>query len=223
MTEKALQRAYLSAKETGERVQCMFNPTELKVSLSSSWKRGEASRGSTDAPPAEFTGTKPAIISMELLFDGWEDGGTDVTPDVEMLLSWTRPTADSVRNNTPQPPIVVLHWGTKSYFEVYVKTVAAKYQMFDAEGNVLRARVTLTLEQTPMDVDRQNPTSGGVAGRRTHVMAMGDSLHSIAHREYRRSGYWRALAETNGIDDPLRIPPGRPLLIPPRSDAARLS
>lgn len=216
MTERGLEKAYLEAKGTGDRLTCTFNPKEISIAKSATWKQTEAS-GAQQAPTPEFTGTKPRTLTMELLFDGWDSGAGDVTADVDRLFDWTCPTEESLRNNKPQPPIIVLHWGQKSYFECYVKSVKAKYTMFDAQGNVLRAEVNTTFEQTPDDAARQNPTSGGIAGRRLHTLIDGETLQSIAYREYRKPALWRALAEANGIDDPLRVRPGTTILVPPAS------
>lgn len=215
-------KAYLAAQETGERLDFMFNPKEVEIGKSASWRESR-SRGARSAPVQEFVGTKARRISMELVFDGWEDGSGDVSNRIETLFGWTCPTSDSMSNNRPQPPLVVLHWGSKSYFEVYVKDVKAKYTMFDSSGIPVRARVRLTLEEIPQEAANQNPTSGGTAGRRTYCMVQGDSLPSVAFREYRQPAFWRALAEVNSIDDPFRVAPGTTLLIPPRSEAARLS
>jgi hypothetical protein len=103
---------------------------------------------------------------MELLFEGWENGAGDVSADVEKLFEWTNPTQDSINNNKPQPPLCVLHWGEKSYFEVYVKQVNAKYTLFDAQGAPIRAVVKCTFEETPQSAEGQNPTSGGQRDRR---------------------------------------------------------
>ena len=54
-------------------------------------------------------------------------------------------------------------------------------------------------------------------------MTAGDSLHSVAQREYGKPALWRGLAAANGIDDPLRVPVGTSVLIPPREDAENLS
>ena len=58
---------------------------------------------------------------------------------------------------------------------------------------------------------------------RIHVLVDGESLHSVAWAEYGQAKYWRALAAFNGIDDPLRIPSGTTILLPPQRDAARLT
>jgi nucleoid-associated protein YgaU len=54
-------------------------------------------------------------------------------------------------------------------------------------------------------------------------MVAGESLHSIAYREYGSAELWRGLAAENGIDDPLRVRPGTSIRIPPRERAAELS
>ena len=69
----------------------------------------------------------------------------------------------------------------------------------------------------------QNPTSGGQLGYQAHVLIEGESLHSVAWAEYGKASYWRALAEVNDIDDPLRVSPGTRILLPPRREAARRS
>ena len=222
MSERAPEKAYLVAKGTGERLSCLFNPKEITITKSSQWKRSP-NRGSRDSSQPEFVGTNPRTLKMDLLFEGWETGAGDVSADVDKLFTWTTPTQESINNNQPQPPLVVLHWGAKSYFEVYVKQVQAKYTLFDPQGSPVRAVVTCTFEETPMAAEGQNPTSGGRAGSRTHTVVEGESLQSIAYREYREPSRWRAIALTNGIDDPLRLRPGKSLLIPPTGQAALLS
>ena len=49
---------------------------------------------------------------------------------------------------------------------------------------------------------------------RAHVVAQGESLQSIATANYGRPGMWRAIADVNGIDDPMRLPPGTKVFLP---------
>ena len=42
----------------------------------------------------------------------------------------------------------------------------------------------------------------------------GDSLQAIAYESYRDATKWRAIAEANGIDDPLHLKRGSVLSIP---------
>jgi hypothetical protein len=219
---RAPEKAYLMARSTGERLTCRFNPNQITVSKSSQWKRSP-NRGAQEASRPEFVGTNPRTLKMELLFEGWATGTGDVSGDIDKLFEWTNPTADSIDSNQPQPPLVVLHWGQKSYFEVYIKKVDATFTLFDPQGAPIRATATCTFEETPTSAESQNPTSGGRPGNRTHVVVQGETLQSIAYREYRQAGRWRALALANSIDDPFRLRPGTSLLVPPASDAARLA
>jgi nucleoid-associated protein YgaU len=222
MSERAPEKAYLMAKGTGERLTCLFNPNKITISKSSQWKRSP-SKGAKNASKPEFVGTDPRTLKLELLFEGWETGDGDVSPAVEQLFLWTCPTTESIDNNKPQPELLVLMWGRQSYFEAYLKQVEASYLLFDTQGSPIRAMVTCTFEETPMSADGQNPTSGGVPGHRSHTVVQGESLQSIAYREYRDAGRWRALAVANDIDDPFRIRPGTTLLVPPANDATLLA
>jgi nucleoid-associated protein YgaU len=47
-----------------------------------------------------------------------------------------------------------------------------------------------------------------------HRTIVGDNLASIAYAEYGDPAHWRPLAAYNGIDDPLRLPNGRTILLP---------
>jgi nucleoid-associated protein YgaU len=84
--------------------------------------------------------------------------------------------------------------------------------------------VTVSLEEVPTDPPpKTNPTSGGIAGRRTHIVAGAETLQSVAFGEYGDAALWRGLADLNGIDDPFRVRPGTSLLIPPATVAAERS
>jgi nucleoid-associated protein YgaU len=67
----------------------------------------------------------------------------------------------------------------------------------------------------PPGSPKQNPTSGTIAVHRSHLVIAGDSLASLAYDEYGDPTMWRPLAAFNGIDDPLRIPEGSAVLLPP--------
>jgi nucleoid-associated protein YgaU len=46
------------------------------------------------------------------------------------------------------------------------------------------------------------------------TIVAGDSLASIAYKEYGDPAMWRPLAAFNGIDDPLRLQLGSSVLLP---------
>ncbi len=67
------------------------------------------------------------------------------------------------------------------------------------------------------DVPSAEPESSMVADRPTADAASGERLDDLAARYYGDPRLWRLLAAVNGVDDPLRIPPGTVLRVPPRS------
>ena len=202
-----------------------YNPSELSTSKSASWNRPTTNSAKSATKP-QFAGALPQTVQLEIFFDAYEDLLGDVSDDVKTLFEWTKPTASSISKKLPNPPILTLEWGSNKVladFRGYLKSVSAKYTMFRVDGTPIRATATISLEEVPNDPAGQNPTSGSLNSRRSHILRDGDSLQSIAYREYGSPALWRSLAIFNGIDDPLRLVPGTSILIPSSTEAARLS
>jgi Contractile injection system tube protein len=215
--------AQLIAKPGGETLKFDYNPTTVTITKTAKWQAAPPVRGSKEAPPQEFVGTDPRSLSMTVMFDSLDDPEHKVSQNVDLLLRWTCATKESFGTNSPQPPLLQLHWGGTQYLVGYLKTVTARYTVFSSDGTPLRASVDITIEETPEGAKAQNPTSGGVAGRRSVGLGAGDSLPSLARQEYGDPNLWRALAVANGIDDPMRVPMGTTLLVPPLAEARALS
>jgi len=200
-----------------------YNPAEMTITKSSDWK-ATPTKGAKAGVKAEFTGTNPREIKLQLHLEAFaaSDRAHDVAADVDQLFAWTNPTAKNLDKNKAHPETLNLVWG-KQYFDCYLKSVSAKFTLFDSDGRPLRAKVDVTLGETPTDAAAQNPTSGGIGGRRQHTVVAGDSLQSVAAAEYGRPTLWRALALANDVDDPLRLRAGRVLLVPPQAEAEGLA
>lgn len=115
-------------------------------------------------------------------------------------------------------PILRFMWGFGAPLHntrVNLEEVSVEYQRFDFSGTPVWAKVRLTLVEYSSDWLPTNPTSGGVAGRTKHVLSQGENVMQIAQRTYGSPNAWRRVAEANGIDDPLRLKPGRTLMLPP--------
>jgi nucleoid-associated protein YgaU len=54
---------------------------------------------------------------------------------------------------------------------------------------------------------------------RSHMVVEGDTLASVAYKQYGNAGWWRPLANANGIDDPLKVGAGTRLMVPDIDDA----
>lgn len=231
MQSTRLEKAYLAlvkpptpankpptlAQVTGsakKEIEFAFNPKEFSISKSASWERS-GQRGATTAAMPQFTGSEPATLSVEIFLDGTEEQNPTVAAKIRKLLDAVTPLQATVNDNNPSPPWVIFGWGRFLSFVAILKQVSARYTMFRSDGTPLRATATLTLEEVPTTPPpRQNPTSGALAASRSHTVIAGDTLHSIAYAEYSDPARWRDLAEANAIDDPMRLTPGTPVLVP---------
>jgi hypothetical protein len=198
-------------------VEFQFNPKELSLSKSAKWERKPA-RGARTAGPTEFAGADPSTLSLEMFFDATEKHDGSVVAAVEQLLSCCVPTEESRGQKKALPPLVVFQWGQIVGFPAFVTQVSAKYTLFASDGMPLRATCSVSLEELAGEVAAQNPTSGALAVHRHHTVVAGDSLASLAYREYGDPTMWRALAAFNGIDDPMRLRDGTELLVPAPAD-----
>ncbi len=212
-----------SGELAGKKLVFMFNPAEYTIAKSASWTRPTTSGAKSSTKP-QFQGSNAQTLTMEIFFDEFETGG-EVATKVQTLFDWLKPTDQSVQKKKPEPPILKFVWGSNpalSNFRAYIKSVSAKYTMFKTDGTPSRASANITLEEVPVDPKKQNPTSGAIHSRATHVMREGDSLASVAYGEYGDAALWRGLAAFNEIDDPGRVPPGSRLLLPTIDEVLRL-
>jgi nucleoid-associated protein YgaU len=157
-------------------------------------------------------------LTVEVFLDGYE-AGEDISADIDTLYACCQPMDNSIQAKKPSPPWVVFGWGNNTQLTAIVKSVAAKLTMFDSDGTPLRATVTVTLEEVVPDSFAQNPTSGSLNSVRSHMVVEGDTLASVAYKQYGNAGWWRPLANANGIDDPLKVGAGTRLMVPDIDDA----
>ena len=123
-------------------------------------------------------------MTFELFFDATDTMDGSVVARVEQLFSCCVPTDDSLGKKKSLPPLVVLHWGDVKSFAGFVTSVQAKYTLFTGKGTPIRATCNVSLEEMPGDPLKQNPTSGSLTLTSVRTVVAGDSLASIAYREY---------------------------------------
>jgi len=217
----ALVKATISNLDTGRAVTCMFNPTDYTFTKSVSW--AQTTERGANVPALEFTGGEPATVSLKLFFDT-NDTGEDVraryTNDLWDLAMVNRSQLDP-KTQKGRPPRCMFAWGSAWSFEAVVTSINTNFTLFKEDGTPTRATVDLSLKQAkdPGRFPAQNPTSGGIAGHKRHVVQQSETLDYIAAEEYGNSSYWREIAKANGIDDPMRLRAGMILTLPPVSEA----
>jgi nucleoid-associated protein YgaU len=196
-----------------------FNPKELSIQKSAKWER-KPSRNSKKASPPEFSGADPCKLTLEMFFDASDGKPGSVVEPVEELFRCCVPTEDTRQNKKAVPPLVQLSWGTIVSFPAFITSVQAKYTLFSPDGTPIRATCSVSMEEMPGDPLGQNPTSGALSAHAVHKVIAGDSLASIAFREYGDPAMWRPLAEANNIDDPIRLSVGTTLIVPAAHELA---
>jgi len=193
-----------------------FNPAQLSLTRRAQWKTTPA-QIERDGSLPEFMGSQPREMGVEIFLDSSDEPTSNsVLKKVESLLACCDVTTKSIAAKQPSPPWVVFQWGSFSTarFTSYVSSVEAAYSLFGTTGVPIRATCRLQLHEIPINTKGQNPTSGALTAQRVHRVVAGDSLQSLAWREYGDSAAWRAIAEANGIDDPTRLTNGVELVLP---------
>lgn len=217
----SLVRASLSDKD-GNEVDFDFNPEQIDIAHASQQRpTGSAAHGSGPPKAAGAGGGNPllhqgqtttvgaiTIAVNNLLFDG------DETADkCNQLLLWSGPLTQG-QATAAKLPQLTFQWGSPIIYNVIMPSVRISYVRFTSSGKPIRAKVTLQLQAVDDSPALTNPTSGGIPGRRSHTLVAGENLQHIAMANYGKPGAWRALAEANGIEDPLAVQPGLVVYLP---------
>ena len=214
-----LAKAKLTNKETNERVECLFNPTDYTIAKTNPWQPKPVK--GKNVPKLDFAGGGAQTLKMKLFFDVFEKDGADVTVDINKLFKMTliheKPTNDKTKKS--RPPLCIFEWGPKWSFTAVIMTLSVQYTLFREDGTPVRAMADITLQEAEDDTvqKKQNPTSFSPGGRKRREVRPHDTLALIAYEEYGDPNHWRAIADENQIDDPLSLRPGQILAVPPLS------
>ncbi len=209
-----LTKAYLRL-ESGEQIDCWFNPAEYTISKSNKWTvKPVVGQG---MPTAQFGGGDAQKLTLDLLFDDADRPDGDVRGITNSLFAaMSVDKAYASGKNSGRPPMIEFGWGATTTFKAVCDSLKVQFLLFRPNGTPVRAKATVSLIQAEPTVGKgpQNPTTRGVAGLRTHVVRDGDSIQSVAHSAYGDATQWRRIAEANGIDDPMSLSRGTVLSIP---------
>ena len=197
-----------------------YNPKELSFTTEAQLKEATTGNG-TSNPQQQVVGAKGSELSFDLYYSIFDDGEDDTGKVKDLvklkneLLNLTRPHESTVgAGKTPSPPLVDFSWGDLITDPALVKKVSVTYTRMLPDGKPVRLKAKIDFTGTMKEKKGTNPTSGGRTNRKTHTLMAGESLASVAYTEFNDAGLWRAIAEENEIDDPMRLAPGAVLLLP---------
>jgi nucleoid-associated protein YgaU len=211
-----MQKAYLKNLDTGRTIHVMFNPNEFSISKSNLWF--DQKTIGKNQPDTVFISGQPATMTVRLFFDTYDEK-MDVRYHTDKIAKLMEVSVrEEGERNKLRPPKVIFGWGLIWTFTSVITQVNQRYTLFLPTGTPVRATVDVTLRQFESErFGNQNPTSGGGGGRRTHLVAAGETLDLIAFQELGDARLWRRLAEVNGITDPLNLVPGSVLAVQPEN------
>src|SRR5687767_356861 len=108
--QPGFQRAYIQV-EGGPKVNAWFNPKEYTLARSNKWEVKPVP--GAGLPNAQFGGTEPHKIDIELLFDDSDAHDGDVRTITGNLLDMMEvdPKFGSGEKNNSRPPTVEFGWG----------------------------------------------------------------------------------------------------------------
>jgi hypothetical protein len=218
-----LEKLTIHNQDTKERFQVLFNPAEYTLDDANSW---EEQPREGRKPELQFTGQALKTLSMELFLDTYEQG-EDVrthTGKVARLLRVGPSDSDGKR-----PPVCELSWGPQDPgagdfpFVGVLESLKQQFVLFLADGTPVRARLSVSFKEfRSPEEHEQEQTRRGSFPAQTHTVRAGETLSGIAAERWRRPELWRLIAETNRIDDPRRLDPGRLLTVPAIDDRGNL-
>lgn len=224
--------ASLSESDGSAKISFDFNPEMIKIGhnaptdklgLKKISQGGDAETAGIGSPNVVLTadeavraaGTTTINIS-NVVFDG-----KAIKQTCDQLLEWSHPLMSSGSTKIlVYLPLLKFQWGSFR-FTATLNSVNVSYTRFSSRGTPTRAKVDLTFHQNDQQRKATNPSSGGLPGRREHVLTSGECLPLIATASYGGPGDWRPLADANHIDDPLRVRPGTVLYLPGPGELAR--
>ena len=214
--EKLKIQVETAPRQFQQEIAALFNPNQLTIQKTANWRDAPAAQ--RDVPASQHTYADPARLTMDLFFDTYE-AGTDVrehTAQIHHLMTVER------HGNMHRPPVCRLLWGRAGvFFQGVLEHLVQRFSLFLEDGWPVRATLGCTFKEWRDDEEearRQDRQSVDVV--KTHLLRRGDTLSSIAMKEYEDPGLWRPIADANGIINPLDLPYGRLLVIPTLRDPA---
>jgi nucleoid-associated protein YgaU len=225
MTNDKLKKAHLKRKDNPDVVvPFLFNPTEFTVEKGNQF--AEVNVPGLPSSILQFVRGNSRTISMELFFDTYEnEEDKDVRQYTDKITGWDAGSIYSqlspdkkglmdIDSELHAPPICIFEWGSFT-FQCVIERVSKRFTMFLADGTPVRATLSVTLkEYDEVEIQIQNIDTHSADLTKRRVVIQGDSLWSIAAKEFGDPAEWRRVAKANKIDKPRILIPGTELMIP---------
>lgn len=213
-----LEKALLTNSVTGVRIPVHFNPEEYTVNRENNFAQSPVP--GLSAPILQFVHGNMQTLEMELFLDTYEEhreGPRVLNRAREDVRTLVQRLTDlmNIDPTTHAPPVLLFTWASLSFTCVLAKT-AQKFTMFLPDGTPVRAKVQATFNQfANIDLEAKEIKRETADYSKRYLVGEGETLSSIAWKEYGDARAWRPIALANAIDDPRRgLETGRTLRLP---------
>lgn len=215
--------------DTGEDVVFDYNPAAIVISHTAPMQPS-AGKGARAGKTDSGSGSTAVVSNWDemakangvtsIAIRAVTFAGAQLVQNCTLLLTWTQFKDVGKSEQKQDLPELKFIWGPQTY-GVNLNQVSINYTRFSSVGAPVRAQVDLTLHVIPKPLQPTNPSSGGLSGRRTHLLTGAENLPALATRTYGGPDRWREIATANGIRDPLRVRPGKLLYLPSEQEDGR--
>jgi LysM repeat protein len=218
-----VEKARITNLDVGEDdyIECLFNPNQYVYKRDVSWTPHQVKGG--DLPWFEFAGGSSATLSMDLFLDTTTNNGNilDTLKEFRKLMMVYRKEGET---SAGRPPLVKFSWGQGLQFEAVITSITETCTLFQPNGIPVRATLGVSFlqcEKSQLSQDNRQEVAAYKKSPapiyRQYTVKEGDTLDSIASREYGDETKWRFIADSNGLVDPTKLRPGDKLAIRPVS------
>ena len=198
-----------------------FNPNTFVVNNTIEYKKPDT-KGQDGGDP-QFEKIPPLEFTIEFTIDGTgvlsNGQGPPPKDNVKKQIKHLREvTGSTINGEIHRPNYLALLWGS-FYIECVLTSLNITYNLFDAQGVPLRAKVNCGF------LERISPGKGGRQSRLEsadlttwYEVQAGDTLPLIAWVKYDDPAYYLQLAKINKLTNFRNLRPGTRLVLPPMKD-----
>jgi hypothetical protein len=195
-----------------------FNPATIDIERYGEVKQHEAQGAQVGSP--EWVSGKIKLTIADVIFDSYN---TKKDVREEYLNAFEQLTI--YQTDLHRPPRILFVWGKLNPGDSknqkitgfwYMTSMKVSYQMFLPDGTPVRANVHFELlSGDNFEAQLKATPKASPDFEKLYTIKSGDTLQSVSTKMYDSPREWRRIAEANNIDDPMNIPPGTKIFIPP--------
>ena len=186
--------------------EVMFNPTDYGIDRGANY--AELDAPGLKMPILQFVRGEAQTLTLSLFLDG-----SDARKPVKDALKALRQFI-SINGDLHTPPVCLFVWGDVR-FQGVATSLKEKFSLFDSDGNVVRATVTLSLKSyEAVEVQVRKMKRNSPDRTRVRTVRDGETLAQLANEAYGDPRLWRTIATQNDIDRPRFLMTGQTLRIP---------